>query len=487
MKNKMKYLIGLSLGLLCSCSNFLDLDNFQNIPTEEAYTSVQDVENGMNGMYYAFGYYYFYGRNTVALGDIAADNAVADASTGHFVAINRYNFSDTEEVLDNIWLGGYQVLDRATRTIAGAKKLLNEKDALHLSEKDMASLHSYISQCYALRALAQHVLVNIFGLPYRAGEANTQLGIVLPGEEPVEPFTPVERSSVEATYTHILSDIAEAGKWYTNVDNYNLNNEDDAILLDQFYMNRAAIYALEARVNLYMERYARAAIAADSAVILRDAGEISNEAYLKMWSSTAISDEDIFTIAKSDDDNLSSNSLNVLYGSYKAALTDTLVNLFAPGDIRLRLIDVRTRHPKKFDGTPTSQSVNNIPVFRISEMKLIQAEAYAHLGDVAQARNALFYTAKRNTAITSPADLPGSVSGLLDFTVQERRRELFEEGFRWYDARRTGERIAVNGGSYRNFDVAAFVYPIPASEVNAGFGVVQNPDWASHLPGNRAQ
>lgn len=485
MKNKMIYLMGLSVWLLSSCSNFLDLDNFQNIPTENAYTSVQDVENGMNGMYYAFGYYYFYGRNTVALGDIAADNAVASASTGHFLSINRYNFSDTEGVLDEIWLGGYQVLDRATRTIAGAKKLLNEKESLHLSGKEIANLHSYLSQCYALRALAQHVLVNIFGLPYRPGEANTQLGIVLLEEEPIEPFTPVERSDVGAAYTHILSDIAEAGRWYTYVDNYNLNNEDDVILLDQFYMNRAAIYALEARVNLYMERYGRAVIAADSAVILRNAAEISNEAYLKMWSSTAISDEDIFTIAKSEDDNLSANSLNTLYGSYRASVTGDLVDLFAPGDIRLRLIDTRTLHPRKFDGIPTSQAVNNIPVFRISEMKLIQAEASARLGNIAQARDALFYTAKRNTAITSAADLPADAGGLLEFIVQERRRELFEEGFRWYDARRNGERIGVYNGNYRNFDVAAFVYPIPASEVNAGFGVVQNPGWADYLPGVR--
>lgn len=484
MKNEMKYLIGLSVGLFCSCNSFLDLDNFQNVPTEDAYKSVQDVQNGLNGMYNAFGYYYFYGRNVVALGDMAADNAVASASTGHFLAINRYNFSDTDGDLNDIWLGGYEVLDRAVRTIAGAKKVLERQEELHLSEKDVASLHSYISQCYALRALAEHVLVNIFGLPYRAGEANTQLGIVLPGEEPIPPYVDVERSSVGATYTQIVADIAEAGKWYTYVDNYNLNNEDDVILLDQFYMNRAAIYALEARVCLYMENYPRAVIAADSAVTLRDAGEISNEAYLKMWSSTAISDEDIFTVAKSEDDNLSANALNTLYGSYKGAVTDTLVKIFGPEDIRLRLIDKSTRHPKKFDGTPTSQAVNNIPVFRISEMKLIAAEAYARQNNIAAARKSLFYTAKRNAAIKSEADLPATVTGLLDFIVQERRRELFEEGFRWYDARRTGEPINVSNGSYRNFDVAAFVYPIPASEINAGFGVVQNPDWEQNLPGN---
>ena len=117
MKNKIKYWIGLPVLLLCSCNNFLDLDTFQNIPAEDAYNTVEDVQNGLNGMYYALGYYYFYGRNVVALGDMAADNAVASSSTGHFLSINRYNFSDTDENLDYIWQGGYQVIDRATRTI----------------------------------------------------------------------------------------------------------------------------------------------------------------------------------------------------------------------------------------------------------------------------------------------------------------------------------------------------------------------------------
>lgn len=482
MKNKIKYWIGLPVLLFCSCNNFLDLDNFQNIPAKDAYNTVEDVQNGLNGMYNALGYYYFYGRNVVALGDLAADNAIASSSTGHFLSINRYNFSDTDENLDYIWQGGYQVIDRATRTIQGAKKLLTVSREMHLTEKETASLQSYISQCYALRALAEHVLVNIFALPYRAGETNNQLGIVLMDNEPIEPFTQVERATVAQTYDQILRDIEEAGRWYTYVDNYNQNNEDDLILLNQFYMNRAAIYALEARVNLFMENYGRAVIAADSAVILRDASPVSNETYLKMWSSTAISDEDILTISKSENDNLSANALNTLYGSYRASLTDTVVNLFASTDIRLKLIDVRTRHPRKFDGIPTSQVVNNIPVFRVSEMYLIQAEAYAHQGNIGKAQEALLYTAKRNTAIETVGDLPATTQEILAFIAEERRREFFEEGFRWFDVRRTGELISVANGSYPDFDVAAFVYPIPASEINSGFGVTQNPGWENTLP-----
>lgn len=481
MKNRIKYLLGLPILLFASCHNFMDLDTFQNIPAKDAYNTVQDVQNGLNGMYYALGASYFYGRNTVALGDMASDNAVASASTGHFVSLNRYNFSDTDNDLDNMWIGGYRVLDRATRTIQGAYKLLENAEALHLTEGDVANLHSYISQCYGVRALATHVLVNIFGLPYRKGQVNNQPGVVLLTDAPIPAFEQVERSTVEETYAQILRDIADAKATYVYVDNYNAgNNEDDRILLDAFYMNKAAIYAVDARVSLFMQNYDRAIRAADSAILFRNVAPISDEAYLKMWSSTAISDEDIFTIAKSENDNLSANSLNTLYGSYRGAVTENLINQFDSADIRLKLIS--GTHPKKFDGIPTSQSINNVPVFRISEMYLIKAESYAHNGEVANAREALFYTAKRNKDISNAAQLPGDSEGLLEFISKERRREFFEEGFRWYDARRTGERIMVSNGAYRDFNVAAFVYPIPASEINSGFGVTQNPGWEENMP-----
>ena len=42
----------LTMGL-SSCD--FDTENYQQIPTENAYSSVQDLQNGMNGAYYAQG------------------------------------------------------------------------------------------------------------------------------------------------------------------------------------------------------------------------------------------------------------------------------------------------------------------------------------------------------------------------------------------------------------------------------------------------
>jgi hypothetical protein len=247
---------------------------------------------------------------------------------------------------------------------------------------------------------------------------------------------------------------------------------------DRYYLNEAAVYALEARVKLFMQDYPGAKTAAQAAIDKRASGNVSNADYVQMWSSTAITNEDIFTIVKSEADNLSSNSINTLYNSYGGFLSQFTLSKFGANDIRKGIID--GDHPAKFDGNGSSEAVGNIPIFRKSEMYLIIAEASAQQSQIADAQNALFYTAKRNTDIAVATDLPGTKTALLSFIADERIREFFQEGHRLYDLRRTGAPATIDGNA--NYVLATFVYPIPADEINSGFGVVQNPNWSSTLP-----
>ncbi len=465
------FIVGM-LVFATSCS--LDVDNYQDIPTDNAYESVQDIHNGMTGAYWAFGTYRFYGKNVVAIGDMASDIAVGSPSSGHYSNFSRYIVSETTSELEQVWEYGYKVIDRSVRTIEGSKNVLN--NVQNLTDKNKAEIDLYVSQCYSLRALTTFTLANIFSLPYSAGTDN--LGVVLVVDKPIEAFENVERSTLGETYTQILADIKDAKSYMTKA----LNAKLDAP--SAFFMNEAAIYALEARVYLYMGNLSAAKASATKALELAGNKEPSDEAYLAMWSSIAISDEDIFTISKTADDNLSANSLNTLYGSYKGALNADILKVFKSTDIRLKLISELQSgiHPAKFDGISTAQAVNNIPVFRKSEMYLIIAEAEAVAGNIEASQKALYYTAKRDKAITAYTQLPSTKVNLLSFIAQERIREFFEEGHRYYDVRRTGELITVAADSKPNFDASKFVYPIPADEINSGFGVIQNPNWSDGLP-----
>ena len=467
---KIKFLLisaAFAFGFASCGDSYFDVEMDQNKESETAFTTALDVKNGMIGAYYALGSYYFYGKNVVALGDMASDIAIASSSTGHFYYINSYLISDTNSELNEIWNYGYKIIDRTTRTINGAENVL-EGDVL---EYDEYSIYSYISQCYALRALATFTLTNIFGLPYQAGQTNNQLGVILITDKPLTINDEVHRSSVEDCYAQILKDIELAKEYY--VGDFEMNGAP------QFYFNLGAIYALEARVNLFMGNYEAAKEAAQNAIDERDSNGVTASSYAYMWTSNAISEEDILTISKTNDDNLSANALNTLYGSYKGDITDFTYDIFSENDYRAAILD---NYAYKYCGLPTAQAVSNIPVFRVSEMYLIIAECEANLNNLDEAKDALFYTAQRDADITSTDDLPSTKEEIISFINDERVRELYLEGHRWFDARRQGLKITVAAGSVQDFDVAKFVYPIPAAEINAGYGTEQNDGWEDYLP-----
>lgn len=500
MKRIVKYtaVILLALGFqYCT----LDTDLYQEIPTEDAYRGIQDVQNGLNGAYQRFGYYTFYGRNVPATSDMVSDISVASTSSGHFVSINQWSFNEYDGYVLDIWSAGYNLIDRCVRGINGGAALLESAQEHNFSTSEVNELHGYLAQFYALRAMSNLMLVNIYGLPYQAGATNDQKGIVLVTTQPIKEFEQVKRATVGETYTQILADITKAKEHMGKLT----AKQKGAI--NQYYFNEAAIYALEARTKLYMQDYNGAKAAAQTAIDLRKSGDETFESYVAMWKSTAITKEDIFTIVKSDNDNLSANALNTLYGSYKGSISPFVLSKFIKemvpkldkdgnevkdddgnvvkvpvyyDDIRRGLID--KTHPMKFDGTATAQAVSNIPVFRKSEMYLIIAEANlkGSTVDIPAAQNALLYTASRNKDIKIESDLPSTKEELIQFVSDERVREFFQEGHRYFDLRRTSEKATIAGVA--NYQMSKFVFPIPDEEVQAGFGVEQNTGWNDLKP-----
>lgn len=460
------------LGLV-SCD--FDTKSYQEIPADEAYKSLQDVQNGMNGAYYAIGYYYFLGNYATAYGDFCAGVSEGNSSSGHMYYQSAWIVTDTDSELSYIWSYGYKIIDRTTRTIKGAKEVL-ANTALHLTEDDIATIKLYMGQCYAMKALAYHYLVNLFAYPYQAGAGN--LGLPLVKDEPIPEFTNISRATVGETYEQIKSDIDNAETYLA--EGAAVVGEPNA-----FYMGSMAAQALKARIYMSLGEYETAKEAAKLAIALKGKGDgrgadatPSDATYLSMWTSLAITEEDLFTIAKSESDNLSANALNTLYGSYRAILSNNTWALFDDADIRAELLS-RTSIGK-YEGLSTSAATSNIPVLRKSEMSLIIAEVEARAGNIAEAQDYLFYTAKRNKNITSASELPDNTADLLKFISEERIREFAGEGHRFYDARRMGEVIEMAG--FMPFDIAKFVFPIPSAEINAGFCTQQNDGWEAGLP-----
>uniref|UniRef100_UPI004027D204 RagB/SusD family nutrient uptake outer membrane protein n=1 Tax=Prevotella sp. TaxID=59823 RepID=UPI004027D204 len=479
-----KISIVLSLALAVSSCDF-DTELQQNVDTADAFKNVQDVSNGTTGAYQALAYYPFLGNYAIAFGDFAGGLANGSASSGHFYSVSYWSVSDTDEEMEGIWQYGFKVVDAAVRTINGADAILAANP--DMSDDDKATIYYNVSQCYALRALSYFTMTQYFCYPYSKGA--DQKGLPIVKDQPVEAFQNATRASLGDTYSFMLDDIKKALEY---------NEEAGSPSLQYFFLNKAAIYALKARVCLYMGNYADAEAAAKKAIELKGKGNATytdltpnNETYLTMWASLNPSDEDIFTLSKTTDDNLSANALNTLWGSYYGKVSTYGQSFFSDTDVRAQLIgvvDSNSPASMKWQGIESSQATSNIPIFRKSEMALIIAECEARNGNITEAQKYVGYTAKRDSQYAAEdgscdlSKLPSDKDALLEFIWKENTREFLGEGHFYSEARRLDKTVTVMAGTCTTFRPANFVFPIPAAEINAGFMKDQNTGWEDGLP-----
>lgn len=483
--------LALSAGFTSCGSDFLDNDPHQQVDTDKAITSAAELASALNGIYYQMGRSQFVGRNLIATGDVASDNSNHSGKTSHFYNIFNFAINENNAYLSDMWETGYKIVDFSTRAIlAGNKILAGEYGSI--SDADKAEVYSQLGQAYGLKAYATFMMANVYALPYNSANANAK-GMVLVNE-PIKPFEKVSRASLQETYDFVLDNITKARECYA-LSEVNLEKWDDK----QFSMSPIALEALSARVSLYMQNYDGAVKSAVQAIKL-NGGELEYniDKYFGLYGTNEANKEDIFVIAKAANDNLSANSLNTLWSNYGVHYSKELLGLYQNDTIKLEtkdsvIIDIRLPmitavNEKtgglaggKYRGMKTNAAVSNIPVFRLPEMYLILAEAKLAKGDIAGAQEALLVVAKRNPTIEEVSDLPATKDDLLAFIIDERRRELYQEGHRLFDARRLGLDMKVTNGT-QVLDAEKFVFPIPNKEINSGMGVEQNEGWSQNLP-----
>jgi len=126
-------------------------------------------------------------------------------------------------------------------------------------------------------------------------------------------------------------------------------------------------------------------------------------------------------------------------------------------------------------------SIGDVPLMRASEMYLIEAEAYAHMGNNAAAANALYQIANKRDAAYIMSTSTGTK--LLNEILFQRRIELWGEGFRFYDLKRLNLPLDRSRHtflpSYQKSVPAGDIqwqFVIPQAEIDATSGVItQNP------------
>ncbi|MFH6935857.1 RagB/SusD family nutrient uptake outer membrane protein [Flavobacterium sp. FlaQc-30] len=477
----------ISLLVLSSCSDdFLDKKPTEYVTYEDITKTTDDLMTLLNGIHRSLYIRYESNQNENGLGgmmqqvDIAGDDVVFPATNGWFLQVYNWNGVANENAQDvRFPYRTYYRIIRNANTILGAVDKTIGPDADKKVLKGQALLY---------RAFCHYQLVQLFGKRYVNGVDNSQLGVPLVLVVGNEGFA---RSTVEQVYTQINKDLDEAN---TLLVGYTKPNNS--------HLGLSVAQGLKARVALTQGNWA---IAADYAAKAKTGIALMNaEEYVKgfndyagkewMWGSHINEVQtDYFGNFGA---YMSRNYNSTVIRTCPKAINSKLYNLIPTTDVRSKLFDKTgvhaslnlpssfTKYPytsQKFLSVSTGDSRCDVPYMRVAEMYLIEAEAKARLGQ-ADAAAVLFALVKtRDTGYTLSTK---TGQALVDEIWFQRRIELWGEGFRFYDLKRTNSPLDRSGANHNStitnnvINVPAtdkrWQWLIPRAEINANPLVKQN-------------
>ncbi|QCK14117.1 RagB/SusD family nutrient uptake outer membrane protein [Mangrovivirga cuniculi] len=478
MINRLKIFALMLFGAsIISCSDVLDIEPVNSIPQSRAFESLDDIEQGIIGAYGIINEQILIGVSSRA----SDDTRLSPENRGQGVQIHSWTYVSTNTEMENIWLNTYSTIAQINRVLNGLNNLVNGGV---ISESEASAPRG---ELLALRAFMHFELFRAAGDYTSGGTAIPYITLQdLDGNgvpDGLETFGQPVRQSTSDFYNLLFADIDDAKSLVPA--SFGLDNTSR--------MNYYAIRALEARAGLYAQDYNRAISGATDvidAVALADSTE-----YRAIWTDEG-NTEVLFELARVSGDGRIGTLWQDTNGDVFFAPSDEVISIYDPiNDVRYPsfiLIDGdRDGEPElvnKYPGKPALDKLNDIKIFRVSEMYLIRAEAYARSStpDIAAANSDLQDIKDARLTNYIPSDI-NDVNALLDEILLERRKELAFEGHRFFDLKRFGfaiDRLPTDcelssacelpAGNFR------FNLPIPQSEIFANDNMVQNDGYTSN-------
>ena len=455
---KATLILALSLFGFYSCNQdeFLAKEPYDKIITQNVILNFVTFNAAAKGVYDTFQDVVYYGGSTPLIADLMSDD-VRNANYITFTDIDAYQVTAIDANVKRVW-------DKIPKVIAQSSIIIRQAESFNFGP-DQEKATKIIGELYIARALAYFDMQRFFAQPYNFTADASHLGVPLVDEQLVgnEIITPA-RSTTKQVYTKIIADLEKG----------------ISIIGDEipsgYYFNKNSAKALLAKVYLYMGNWTEANKLATEVINTGKYTLLTNANYVASWTLPS-STETIFSIANTATDNSGNSSVTNFYKSSRHLATADLYNSMATNDVRKKLITVGALKVTKFAAATND---NNIPVIRLSEMYLIQAEALAEIGGTANETLALSaLNIIRLRANPTAGNFTGTGDALKTEIANERRKELMFEGNRLFDLTRRkknftkysttlGTPIAINYPS--NFTI----FPIPQTEIDANKNIPAN-------------
>jgi starch-binding outer membrane protein, SusD/RagB family len=394
--------------------------------------------------------------NNVALQEFLPVNQKTDA----FFFQN--NNGPTLGYSSDFYRGSYQLIVSINTVLEGIARF-EENGYASLADADKNAFLYAKGENLFLRAFTYFNLVRIYGKPYYQGGAGSSgVPLKITSDVSDEPAP----STVKEVYDFVVAELKTAAQLMKA-----------PVVKKNSFANHAAAWALLSRVYLYMggsvaapdNTYNEAAVTYADSVIAETGGKyelLQGAAYTNMFGDDEFGDlgRSVFATNKeiiwAFDNGQGGSSVGELFhydaqynvGALFLPSADFKAQI-APGDVRGNLFKLNPN--SGFVETTKYLCLNQawltsapIIYFRMGEVYLNRAEAYAKLGNYAMAKADL-------KAIHTRAGLPAADidnlanQDVLNEVLKERRIELAFEGHASYDYFRNGlpmTRIAVDNG-----------------------------------------
>lgn len=513
-----KYIAGLalcalSMATMSSCSNdWIDESPSNGIDASTAINNSEDLGTARTGMYAALkgnsNMTDYYERNFFQYAEVRGEdvqyNATYGSARGEFYYTMEYTNASDFTQSNAIWQSPLIAIGRANRII--------EANNLSDADANASTIAKYKAEALVTRALCTFDLTRVYGKPYlQDNGASWGAPIVTTSLESNAQLT---RSTVADCYTQIIKDLTEA------ISSGALSKE--TVSSNAAYFNYWFAEGLLSRLYLTKGDYTNALKYAEDVINNSPYTLWTRDQYVKAWynDGAARYNEVMFEFAitntqdwsdregyayglieNTDDPNepagygdlvITKSFSDMLLSDPKDIRNDVLRKATSTTELKKKNFEGRAVYINKFPGVSTSSPVDaryaNIPLMRLSEMYLNAAEAAFNLGQKEEAAKYLNAIISKRTTDDSKLVTASSITA--DRIYIERRKELFGEGHRYFDALRRGEKIvrynsSANKGWHSVLNSDAQVIDtwnakkelplIPEYEIDANPNIQQNP------------
>lgn len=490
--NKIKFLTVIAaFTLIVSCEDAIDITQPNLLDAETALQTVPNLQSALGVAYGTLDH-----TSEIHFTSVFTDEIrIAYSNGGQGRGLYSQILTADDAFSSTIWVRNYQAINRVNRIIAAAERI----DA----GTNQAAEDLVVGEARAIRAYLHFNLLSYLSTDLTS---NTALGVPILDFVPATDYTPLRNTNQEV-YDFIEADLIAASTLITRQSSVNLFSKD-------------AVTALRARIAAYKGDYITAETLASG--LLPSYPLATPAQYDAMFADTGNA-EVIFKMERRDNDRYDGQGAtgSSVAGGWAGAsfafsgpdldgapyyeMALNLWNSYEATDLRRdnngiafnALAEAGGRDVyivNKYRGSEGVPLMNDLKIFRSSDLVLIRAEAAAEanrlVGPNSVASNlADLRTARYGTVQTPP--VVTSTTAAWALILAERRKEFAFEGFRYLDLRRLGNKaggVSIDRATSEcalfnacSLSLTDFRYtaPIPQDEFNAnpGLRAQQNPGY----------